>query len=187
MSGGARDSVDADPFAPPKADTTPNFAPPSEDERIRRKFLNHEASIRGIGALWILGGAVAAFGAVAALIGLLGRAGVREVGFILFYALFAGVTLWTGIKVRRLRPEGRVPGLVLGGIGLIGIPIGTLISIYILYMLGSNKGAFVMSEEYREVIGRTPHIKYRSSIFVLIAAGLIFLAMLGAIIATVSA
>ena len=58
--------------------------------------------------------------------------------------------------------------MILAGIGLIGFPIGTLISAYILYLLGSQKGVQVFSDEYAEVIAATPHIKYRSSKLVIV-------------------
>ena len=53
--------------------------------------------------------------------------------------------------------------MILAAIGLIGFPVGTLISAYILYLLGCQKGVQVFSDEYAEVIAATPHIKYRSS------------------------
>jgi len=47
--------------------------------------------------------------------------------------------------------------------GLLGFPIGTLISVYILYLLFSQKGADVCSPQYQAVIAATPHIRYRTS------------------------
>jgi hypothetical protein len=48
--------------------------------------------------------------------------------------------------------------------GVVAIP--SLITAYILYLVASAKGAVVFSREYKEVIRRTPHIKYKTSIIV---------------------
>lgn len=177
------------PFETPKVEQTYVPSPGTEDERIRKEHLKHEASIQGIGSLWILGGAVGALVAASVLLGIISNGGSSafELGFVAIYGAVGGVSLWTGIKVRGLRREGRVPGLVLGAIGLLGIPVGTLISIYILYMLGSKKGEFVMSDEYRGIIERTPDIKYRTSIVVWIVLGLFVLLALGGMIAAATA
>lgn len=49
-------------------------------------------------------------------------------------------------------------------LGLLGIPIGTLISLSILYLLLSEKGRMVFSPEYKAVIAATPHVRYRTSL-----------------------
>jgi hypothetical protein len=75
-------------------------------------------------------------------------------------------------------------------LGLIGFPIGTLISVYFLYLLLSQKGAYVFSPEYAQVIAATPHIQYKTSIVVWIFLGLllvvIFLAIVFTVIGTIS-
>ena len=70
--------------------------------------------------------------------------------------------LWSGL--RKLRRNVRVPAMILAGFGLLGFPVGTIISAYILYLLGSQKGVQVFSDEYAQVIAATPHIKYKLSI-----------------------
>ena len=65
--------------------------------------------------------------------------------------------------------------IVLSAIGLLGFPIGTLISAYFLYLLVSEKGKVVFSDEYKEVIRKTPHIRYKTSIVVWIFLGLLLL------------
>ena len=41
-------------------------------------------------------------------------------------------------------------------------PVGSLFSAYILYLLLSEKGRFVFSPAYREVISQTPELRYRT-------------------------
>jgi hypothetical protein len=74
---------------------------------------------------------------------------------------------------------------VLSEVGLLGFPIGTLINGYILYLLLSKKGRKVFSDEYRQIVSLTPHIKYRTSIVVCILLGLIVLMVAAAILFTV--
>jgi hypothetical protein len=74
-----------------------------------------------------------------------------------------------------LRKWARIPTGILSGLGLLGFPLGTLINGYILYLIFSQKGKTVFSEEYQAVIEQTPHIKYRTSILVWILLGLVLL------------
>ena len=74
----------------------------------------------------------------------------------------------------------RVPVAILSGIGLLNFPIGTLINAYILYLVFSAKGQYVLSRPYAEIIRQTPHVRYRSSallIVLLIIIGLIVAAV----------
>jgi hypothetical protein len=73
-------------------------------------------------------------------------------------------------------------GIVLSCFGLLGFPIGTLISAYFLYLLSSQKGVYIFSPEYARVIAATPHIKYKTSIIGWILLGiLVFFIGLGII------
>jgi hypothetical protein len=49
--------------------------------------------------------------------------------------------------------------------------VGMLIAGYILYLLLSPKGAVVFSRPTREIIARTPHVKYRTSPILKVALG----------------
>ncbi len=87
--------------------------------------------------------------------------------------------------LRKLRSWARVPAIILSCIGLIGFPIGTLISAYILYLLVSKKGSMVFSSQYQDIIRQTPHIKYRTSkvvwFFLILLLGLIGLGVVVAV------
>ena len=78
-------------------------------ESIRKRCLGHEASVKSMGTLYLIGG-------------------------------------------------------VFSAIGLLGFPIGTLISAYFLYLLLSEKGSYVFSDAYKQVIAQTPHMRYKTSI-----------------------
>ncbi|MBN2296713.1 MAG: hypothetical protein JXM70_30080 [Pirellulales bacterium] len=80
------------------------------------------------------------------------------------------------IRHAYLSHETSVRSVIISGIGLLQIPIGTIIHAYILYLMLSRKATVVFSPKYREIIARTPHIKYKTSLAVKIILG-IFLAM----------
>ncbi|HBE68277.1 MAG TPA: hypothetical protein DDW52_09035 [Planctomycetaceae bacterium] len=160
-------------------------------EQVRKQHLSHEASIQGMGMLFLLGGV---FGILAAVLyvgmGIMflvnPRQGGAEVaigaGLLFAFAVFAGIIgafqFWTGLGLRRLSPTARIPGIILAAIGLLGFPIGTIISGYFLYLLASQKGAFVFSPEYANIRNQTPHIRYKTSIIVWIFL-ILLLAVIG--------
>lgn len=167
------------PYAPPAEGTF--VSPPQADsnvEEIRRRYLNREASIRSVGALYLFGGGFLAVVSPFALVG----DGPRGIMLFVFLFMFVwGVAqLLVGHGLRLMAPWSRLPTMMFQAIGLLGFPIGTLISGYILYLVGSKDGAFVLSTEYQEVVRATPHIRYKTSIVVWIVLGLLVLSLLAA-------
>jgi hypothetical protein len=65
-----------------------------------------------------------------------------------------------------LQPWVRIPATIVSVLGLAGVPLGTLISLYALWLIHSRKGRLVLSPEYSEIVEATPHIKYRTPIWV---------------------
>lgn len=167
------------PYAPPQASITPQAAEAPEDaEAIRRQFLNHEASIRAIGGLYIFSAVLVAFATVVIVIMGFTTAetppeGAIMVGLGLAYGLFGWFSFYLGRGLRRLDSKVRLGTTILTVIGLIGIPIGTIINAYILWLLHSAKGKRVMTPEYQSIVAQTPHIKYRTPVWLLILAVLL--------------
>ena len=107
-------------------------------------------------------------------------------GFLLgIYGGLAVLMFFTARGLRRLQPWSRIPSGILSTIGLLGFPIGTLINGYILYLLFSRKGNVVFSPEYRDIIDRTPHIKYKTSLVVKVLAAVLLAVFLLGIIAVI--
>lgn len=158
---------------------------PSDSEAIRRRFLNHEASLQGIGSLYLLGAVVLVISGVVALFTQQELAQKILVG-LLCIGLGAAEG-WIGVKLRKLDPVARSPATLLAILGLFAVPLGTLINAYVLYLLHSAKGKYVFSPEYRDVIAATPQIKYRMSIVIWILLGLLVVLILGALAATLFA
>ncbi|MEM9554843.1 MAG: hypothetical protein AAGC60_11330 [Acidobacteriota bacterium] len=197
-------SPPANPYAPPAAPSNP-YAPPSvsmegaprgvshsqaEAEAIRREHVRHEASVRSIGLLYYLNGlatglysVIFLFAALGALVdgGEVAMAAVMG-GMALFAGAFSAFVFWLGSSLRKLEERSRVPATVLAAIGLIGIPIGTLISAYILYLLHSEKGKRIFTAEYRAIRDRTPEIRYRTSLAVWLVLGALVLGFIGLIV-----
>ena len=181
-SGSQADPFATNPYAPTLNVAEPELVVPDEVEVYRRKYLSHEASIKSIGTLYMLGalflipigigqtvsglanGNPAFLSSDEAITGLcLLSIGVLQ-GFVAF-------------GLRRLQSWARVATAaisVLGVIGgLIGGLIGALISGYILYLVLCKKGQVVFSKEYKRIVEQTPHIQYRTSIIIWIFVGLL--------------
>ena len=158
------------PYAAPAARVDDTGAD-AEGEAIRRAHINHEASIKAVGMLYYLGGAMLTIGAVISLRGA-GSEPAALVTALLLLAI-AVAQFFAGWGVRALRAWGRITGCVISAIGLIGFPIGTLINAYILYLLLSKKGRTIFSPEYQAIVAATPHLKYKTSIIVWIFLALI--------------
>jgi hypothetical protein len=170
----------------------------SDAETIRKQHLNHEASIQGMGSLYLLGGFFGsllglAYGAmgIAAISGLQGAipnngpapapaiAGGLFVGLGVFVLAVAMAQFYAGWTMRKLDPKGKILAIIVTAIGLLGFPCGTLLSGYTLYLLLSAKGEFIYSPQYKEILAATPHIKYRSIVaWVLLAVILLIVVLL---------
>jgi hypothetical protein len=170
--------MDSNPYLTPAAPPLPPALPLSDDsaEAIRRKHINHEASVRSIGSLHLLG---AIFLIPSGLF--MAFQPTEEAGIWMGLALLAiGILQVTlGLGLRKLQPWSRIGGAVLAAIGLLGFPIGTLVNAFVLYLLLSKKGAMVFSPDYRRIITETPHVKYKTSIVVWIVLGIFVLVILG--------
>jgi hypothetical protein len=178
--------MESNPYAAPLVTEAPP-ALATEAEVIRREHIKHEASVKGIGALYYIGSLFLLIGGCTLLITGLsaGNAGPVEVGMMVLFPLLGILGFWVGYGLRKLSSAARVVAGVLTGINLalsiFGLPksvIAILINTYILNLLFSKKGAMVFSAPYKEVIAATPHIKYKTSIVVWIVLGIFVLAIL---------
>ena len=168
------------PYAPtPTTNDAYVQAVPSDVEQFRKKYLTHEASVKSIGVLYLIGAFLLVPMGVFIIVGSLSGGNqangaplvIAAVGgFYIILGFFQG---FVGAGLRKLRGWTRTAAIVLSAFGLLGFPVGTLISGYFLYLLASEKGRIVFSEQYKEAIAQTPHIKYKTSIVVWIFLGLL--------------
>ncbi len=156
----------------------------SDFERIRREHISHEASLKSVGLLYLISGtfgALAGFG-LAAAGAVAGGAAGSEPPFVVFGILLGSYSVFTfatGLGLRRLKPWSRIASGIVSGVGLLAIGLGTIINLYVLYLLFSQKGSTVFSESYKQVMAETPHVKYRTSVVAWVGLGLIVLLIIG--------
>jgi len=158
----------SEPFNPYQAPLTGASATEggSPAEMMRRKYLSHEASVQSIGTLCLLGSGLLGIFAVPAFFVELAAPSANRIyglGILSFAVGLVVCQLALAFGLSKLRPWARPVGGFLRLFGLIGFPIGTLISIYVLYLLFSTKGSVVFSEEYRAAVAQTPHVIYKTS------------------------
>jgi hypothetical protein len=174
------------PYAPPPADV--EFAAAdlveNEVERARRQYLSHEASVRSIGTLYYIGYMLTGVGPLFLLPIAITGGGLGLLAVGLAYLVMAVVFFFVGRELDKLSTWVRWPVGILSGIGLLGVPIGTVINLWILYLVFCRKGRVVFSPEYREVIRQTPHIRYRTS-WPLIVLAVVLVASLASAVASV--
>lgn len=182
-------SVSANPYAPPLGSPAPLVAEPSGAAVVRRQYLSHEASVRSIGVLYYVGsvllltaGAVMLYFAIAAD-GLSPEERAPDFGLGIAYLVFATLQGAAGYGLRRLRRWAKPIAVVFSIIGLLAVPLGTIISGYILYLLLSRKGSVVFSDHYQHVIAKTPEIRYKSSLLVLVLLAVLITVAIVSIIA----
>ncbi len=211
---------DFNPYSAPKADLAARHSenlPPEflEAEAIRRRYINHEASIKSIGSLSYLGAILCGILVVALAVPLFqGNLPQGGTGVVLvLYIVISALNFAVGYGLTNLKTWGRWLAVVLNGLGVLslifqtvalvglqngsaawGVGVATafplIIVLYILYLLLSSKGSYVFSPEYREIIRQTPHVKYKMGClvkgFVGLLLAVIILAVVGAVVGTVA-
>jgi hypothetical protein len=171
----------ADPLNPYAAPTTDHMLaeqdPSSfvEAEQVRRMFFKHERAVKSISAFYMFGCLFAGL-YLAACIGMAYNDPLARpyalIGFAVLVLLFL-VFYWIARGLWRLNPRIRTPLTLLSIIGLLGLPLGTILNAYILYLIHCEKGKYVFSPEYKEIIAQTLYIRPRISIVVWILFGLL--------------
>ena len=165
-------------------ESTPPLPLADSPESVRRAHLTHEASIQGIGALYMLGCAVLL---VAGITSIFGEGDITEKLILSCVLILIGcVQGWVGINLRKLNPKVKIAATLIACIGLLGFPLGTLINAYVLFLIHSAKGKVVFSPTYREIVAATPEIKYKTPMLVWVFLGILILILVAAIIASLS-
>ena len=155
-------------------------------EAVRSLHLRHEASIGSAGWLFVLGGAAILLVALAMMLSLgTTHSRVTDVLMVLVLGAIGALQLVTGLALRKLKYWSRGVATLYCVLGLLAIPVGTLINGFILYLFFSTKGKRVFAPDYQEVIAATPHLKYQTSMVVWIVAGLAVLVIGAALLGVV--
>lgn len=175
------------PYAPPLAVVAPTDD--GDDPRaIRARHIQHEASLRAFGLLFLLGGGAMLLVAGVLLAGLPGSDwdgrslwadGVVPVSLI---GGIAGLQLSAGVGLRRLAPWAKAPAGLAAGVSLLNIPVGTVIGGYGLYLVFSPKGRAVLSADYAAVRAQTPDMRPRTSTVTWALLGLLVVLAVGLLV-----
>ena len=126
--------------------------------------LKHEASIKAIGFLGLLGGVLllGAFAFVSIETIAAGSLAESPAMVLLFEVALGVLQLIAGIGLRQLQGWSRIPAAIVAAVSMVSVPIGTVVGIYILYLIFSPKGSRVLSAEYRQIVALTPDMRYRT-------------------------
>jgi hypothetical protein len=177
------------PYQAPVAAVGDVDGPVGDAERIRREHIGHERQLRAVGTLYLFGGLLGLIGGLALLVATLGSepfVGVAVVMAAVYLVISIGA-LVVGWGYRKLAPWVRIPGTALAAVGLLGIPIGTIISLAILWMIWSAKGKVVLSPDYAAIVAATPHVRYRMTVVDWIVWGLLAAVLIGLVVMLVMA
>ena len=173
--------MNENPYAAPVEDFKPGYQQ-SEAEQVRRTHLNAEANITGLGLIYLIGGILATIGIVTNPTQTQAEPGSAEAtGYLIGTILFPLCFLVLGYGLRKLNAAARIIAGILSSFGLFAVPVGTAISIVLLYILFCKKGRFVTTPAYEEIIAKTPHVKRKTSIVVWIFLALLLLILAGGV------
>lgn len=139
-----------------------------DEERIRRKHLGAEASLRSLGTLTIALGVLASYVTIKGLLQnqtfFVTPFSVDPWIFEYFTIAISLCLIGLGWWLRHLRIGAVIITALLYTPGLLLFPVGTIFSLLVLYCLLSPKGLFVTSPEYRKIMAVTPHLRPGTSI-----------------------
>lgn len=171
------------PYKAPNASVKDHVDPRDDAEAIREAHVRHEVLLKSVGSLYGLVSFATLLAAVAMFAVMIMGSERDGVAFATLGGLiYLGLGAATGFMAwgfRTLKPWVKIPGTILSGIGLLGIPVGTMINGYILYLIWCAQGQRVLSPDYRDIIARTPHVRYRRTVGDWIALGIVVLGLLG--------
>lgn len=180
--------MEENPYKAPEVEEVEAEAVIADPERIRRLHLKHEASLKGMGTLLILGGVLVGISFTAIFAGPGSRGGGMtllqgpELVMIAVMLVVLVLQMVVGVGLRRLAPWAWIPGIVVAAISIINIPIGTVIGGYFLYLLLAPKGRRILAADYREIVRQTPHIRYRTPVWLWILLLVLVLAVVGSLV-----
>ncbi len=132
---------------------------PSEHSRtLRAGHLRHETSLRMFGLLYYIASGLLGVTAIACVV-IKGSMVAGRFGAML--AMVAAGHGLAGFHLRRFDARGRYSATLMAVLGLVALPVGTVLSAYVLYLIHSTQGRTILSPDYRAVIQATPEIRGR--------------------------
>lgn len=164
----------ANPYQSPGAEVVAPLGAAAEQLALRETHMRHEVQIRAIGSLYLFVAlalvlvplALAAFGGRSSGTG-------PPLRLIVPAAIPVAAGLFVlGLGFRRLQPWVRIPGGLLSVLGLFVIPFGTVLNLWILYLMFGPAGRVVLAPGYLDLVAATPQARPRRTLGDRIALGL---------------
>ena len=155
---------DYNPFAAPESGM--EFVKPGapSDESVRRKHIECEQNINSIAGLMILGGLLAALGSIVFAV-------VFPVSTNFAHTFLAGVCgvlaaghLIVSVGLFRLQAWARPWAILISTLWLLAFPFGTVIAVGAIFTLVRPAASVVLTDDYKQLVFRTPHIRHTTSI-----------------------
>lgn len=149
-------------------------------EEIRSMHLKHEAAVRSIGLFYYVCGGIVMILPIGIIAEDMARGLTsKDWGAVASLCGIALLPIAAAIGLRRLMPWGRMAGIVLGAIGLLVFPLGTIAGAYIIYLLMRSKNTSIFSREYRKIVTMTPQMKPKTSFFIWLLFLIAFILLTG--------
>ncbi len=126
---------------------TQSKAVTKDAERLRAENLRHETALLMVGTLYY---AAAGLLLAAAIASVAIKGGTpAAVRFASLVALLAAGFGFAGYLLHRLDMRARYSASMMAVLGMLAVPIGTVLNAYVLWLVHSKKGRRVLSPEYR--------------------------------------
>jgi hypothetical protein len=173
-------TTNSNPYAAPSENKYSGYTSPYQSqlgdanaESIRRAHIQHEASIRSVGTFQQIGAVMNAIYALMFIYLIFVPPQEwneqRETSpavhalvmtfTIVFLAGASALFWWIGAGLKNFRTPQRTVATIFFAIGLMALPLGTLINGYFLWLLHSQKGNTIFTSEYRRIVRATPHVR----------------------------
>jgi hypothetical protein len=154
------------PYAAPLAG--PEVADPfqQDDTHIRRQFIDCEANVRTIAGVLMLGGVfVAGSCAIPGFVFVAqhGMSGLGAAALMGLVAIFGIAQVVVGFQLQSFRQSARTGAIVFCAIWLLFIPVGTILGGVCLWYLMRPAARFVFTQQYFDIIQRTPQVRFRTN------------------------
>lgn len=160
------ESESFNPFAAPQ--TGPEVTDPfqQDDTQIRRQFIDCEANVRTIAGVLMLGGVfVAGSCAIPGFVFIAhhGMSGLVAAALMGLVAILGIAQVVVGFQLQSFRQSARTGAIVFCAIWLFFIPVGTILGGGCLWYLMRPAARFIFTQQYFDIIQRTPHVRFRTN------------------------
>lgn len=155
----------------------------SDPVSIREAHIRHERLLKSAALLFGLGALVSLFvlGTSAYLVATAPDAPPSLVPMMLLFTVVLAVCGTLAYGYRTLKPWVKYVGTPVSCIGLLGVPVGTLLHGYILYLVWCEQGRRILQPDYAAIIRSTPQVRYKATTGDKVAMALLAALILGGV------